>query len=251
MTHRIHLAALAAALSLAPAHPAPAAASRPDGKAIIHQADQARGDREGVTWDVSIDENSNGEVQSAGYQVLGKGFLSLVNFISPAQSKGRRLLMLDRNMWFVRPGLSRPVPISPRQRLLGNAANGDLASTNYADSYDIVSMQSEPLDGKDTYVFELKANNSNTTYDRIKYWISRDEKVGVQAHFLTSTGRLLKTAIFEYGNEVTVRGARRKFISRMIIHDPQNSASVTTLAFRDVRLAPLPDSTFNLNLILR
>jgi hypothetical protein len=228
-----------------------AAAAAPDGKQIIREADLARGNPEGVTWDVTIEERGGAQTSTGGYQVRGKGWNSLVEFISPANARGRKMLMVDRNMWFVRPGLTRPVPISPRQRLLGNAANGDLASTDYANTYDIEKMSEVKLGGADTWMFDLRSSGKNTTYDRIRYWISKSDGVGVRAEFYTVSGLLTKAATFEYQNSVTWRGRPRRFISRMIITDPKNAASVTTLSFANIQVAPLPDATFNLNLLLR
>ena len=46
------------------------------------------------------------------------------------------MLFNDRTIWFIKPGLRKPVSISARQRLVGDAANGDIATTNYARDYD-------------------------------------------------------------------------------------------------------------------
>jgi hypothetical protein len=56
---------------------------------------------------------------------------SLAEYLEPLRSKGSRILQVGRNMWFTKPGLRKPVAISPRQRLTGQAAIGDIAATNY------------------------------------------------------------------------------------------------------------------------
>lgn len=227
------------------------AAADVDGMAIIREADLSRGNSEGVVWDVKVEEATGSKKTVGEYQVSGKGYNSLVEFTAPANTKGRKLLMVERNMWFIRPGLSRPVPISPRQRLLGSAANGDLASTNYGGAYVIEKMAEAKVGEKDCYLFDLKAATNNATYDRIRYWVAKDSTVGVKAEFLTSSGKLLKSATFEYDNQAEFQGKARKFISKMVIHDPAATDSVTTLTFRNVRATPVPDSKFNLNLIAR
>ena len=106
--------------------------------------------------------------------------------------------MLDRNMWFAKPGLSKAVPISPRQKLLGGAANGDIASTNYAGDYKIVQTSEDTFNNEPCYLLDLSAVDKKATYDRIKYWISKERLVGVKAEFYTVSGKLFKTATFEY-----------------------------------------------------
>ena len=58
------------------------------------------------------------------------------------------MLFNDRIIWFVKPGLRRPVSISARQRLSGDAANGDIASTNYARDYEGTLAGEEAVNGE-------------------------------------------------------------------------------------------------------
>ena len=67
--------------------------------------------------------------------IKAAGEASLVETLAPLNSKGARMLQVERNMWLTKPGLKKPVPISPRQRLSGQAAIGDIAATNYAKDY--------------------------------------------------------------------------------------------------------------------
>ena len=99
-------------------------------KEMLQKADEARGNAEGIQWDISIDSIEGGREQHRTLRVNARGYNSLADTLSPANVKGQKLLMQDRNMWFAKPGLSKAVPISPRQKLMGGAANGDIASTN-------------------------------------------------------------------------------------------------------------------------
>ena len=69
------------------------------------------------------------------YEVSQKGTdKTYVEFMSPRE-KGRHLLMLGDDMWIYLPDTSRPVRITPLERLSGDASNGDVARTNYAVDY--------------------------------------------------------------------------------------------------------------------
>jgi outer membrane lipoprotein-sorting protein len=216
---------------------------------ILTKADEARGNAEGVEWEIQIKSLEGGREQERTIRVTARNFNSLAEFLAPANVKGQKLLMLDRNMWFAKPGLSKPVPISPRQKLMGGAANGDIASTNYAGDYEVAHASEEVVNGERCYLFDLKAKDKKATYDRIKYWISQGRLVGVKAEFYTVSGKMFKTAVFEYGNSITFDGKPRPFISKMVITSAIIKEDVTTMFYRQAALKKVPDSVFNLNLL--
>jgi outer membrane lipoprotein-sorting protein len=218
---------------------------------ILKKADQARGNVEGVEWEIEIQSIEGSQQQQRTIKVTARDFNSLAEFMAPAKVKGQRLLMIDRNMWFIKPGLSKAVPISPRQKLMGGAANGDIASTNYAGDY-LVTLQTEDvLEGEPCYLFDLKAVDKKATYDRIKYWISRERLVGVKAEFYTVSSKLFKTAVFKYENRISIDGQAHAFISRMTIFDALVKENITEMFYRQAVVKKVPDSLFNLNLLLK
>jgi outer membrane lipoprotein-sorting protein len=218
---------------------------------ILRKADEARGNMEGVVWEINIKSIEGGREQNRTIRVSARSFNCLADFLAPPNVKGQKLLMIDRNMWFVKPGLSKAVPISPRQKLLGGAANGDIASTNYAGDYKVVHAADDTINGEACYLFDLSAADKKATYDRIKYWISKERLVGVKAEFYTVSGKMFKTATFEYENSITVAGVPRPFISKMVITSAVMKEDVTTMIFGEVAFKKIPDSMFNLNLLLR
>jgi len=212
---------------------------------ILRKADEARGNEEGLEWEININSVEKGRQQQRLLKVKARSYHSLAEFIEPANVKGEKLLMVDRNMWFVKPGLSKAVPISPRQKLLGGAANGDIASTNYAGDYKIVDTKEEIFSGEPCYVFDLTAIDKKVTYDRIRYWIAKERQVGVKAEFYTVSGKLFKIATFEYTRE------QKPFISKMTITNAAIKDDVTVMEYRKPSFKKIPDSTFNLNLLLK
>jgi len=218
---------------------------------MLRKADEARGNAEGVEWQIEIDSIEGGRQQQRTIRVTARSFNSLAEFLAPPNVKGQKLLMLDRNMWFAKPGLSKPVPISPRQKLLGGAANGDIASTNYAGDYQVAQASEDIVNGERCYLFDLSAVDKRATYDRIKYWISKERLVGLKAEFYTVSGKMFKTAIFEYENSITIEDKPREFISRMVITNAIIKEDVTTMSYRKARFKKVPDSIFNLNLLVK
>lgn len=218
---------------------------------ILKKTDEARGNAEGIEWEIAMVSIESGREQQRTIKVSARNFNSLAEFLAPANTKGQKMLMVDRNMWFAKPGLSKAVPISPRQKLLGGAANGDIASTNYAGDYKITHASEDMADKEPCYLLDLAAVDKKVTYDRIKYWISKERLVGVKAEFYTVSGKMFKTATFEYNNSVVFNGEKRPFISRMIITSAVIKEDVTTMDFRKVSFRKIPDSLFNLNLLVK
>jgi outer membrane lipoprotein-sorting protein len=216
---------------------------------ILRQADEARGNLEGVIWEVVLESIENARTETMTFDIKARGFDILGENLAPPKSKGNKILMLNGNMWFYKPGVSKAVPISLRQRLLGNAVYGDIAATNYANDYEATTLADENVNGEVCYVFDLKSKDKKTTYDRIKYWISKARLVGVKAEYYTLSGKQFKSATMEYANSVEINGQSRPFISRILISDELMSNDVTTLFFRDPRLQPLPNYVFDLNML--
>jgi outer membrane lipoprotein-sorting protein len=220
-------------------------------KDMLRKADEARGNAEGIQWEIVIDSIESGREQHRTLRVNARGYNSLADTLSPANVKGQKLLMQDRNMWFAKPGLSKAVPISPRQKLMGGAANGDIASTNYSNDYKITSTAEGKVGGEDCLVMDLRAVDSRATYDRIKYWVSKERIVGVKAEFYTVSGKMFKTATFEYKNSVTINEKPREFISKMIITSAIIKEDVTEMHYNNPVIKKVSDATFNLNLLTR
>lgn len=248
---RIFLWILIGLFILSSPFPLTAGASEMSPEQILGKADAARGNVEGIEWVIDIDSVERGRKQHRTLRVKARDFNSLAEFLAPAKVKGRKLLMIDRNMWFIKPGLKKPVPISPRQKLLGGASNGDIASTNYAGDYEVIKASKEALNGEACHLFDLRATNKRATYDRIMYWVSEKRLVGVKADFFTISGKLFKSATFEYENRISIRGQQHPFVSRMTITNALLKEDVTVMAYREPEVRPIPDSDFNLNLLVR
>lgn len=219
-------------------------------KEILRRADESRGNLEGVEWKVSIHSIEGDREQERDMGVKAKGYDFLATVASPPKVKGQKILMVDHNMWFAKPGVRKPVPISPRQKLMGGAAYGDIAATNYSDDYEATLFPEEVVTGEHCYVFDLKASTKKATYDRIKYWVSRKRLVGVKAQYFTVSDKMFKSATFEYKHTVKVGEEQRPFISKMIIQDALILKNITSLQFSEPTLKEVPISTFDVNLLM-
>ena len=219
----------------------------PDAQVLLKQADRARGGGlPGIVWDIRLTSRDGDKIaEPQRLQVRAVDDASVAEVLEPPRSRGSKILQVEHNMWLTRPGLSKPIPISPRQRMSGQASNGDIAATNYAGDYEAKLVSEEKLNGELCYVLELTARHKRTTYDKIRYWISVEREVGVKAEFYSLSGKLLKTALFKYDNTIQYGEKRIPFVSSMVIKDALVDAE-TTMKFGTVVVKKIPSSEFDL-----
>jgi hypothetical protein len=224
------------------------AQAAPDADALLAESDRARGGHlPGLAWTIEIaSHDSDGDTRQT-MAAITRDTDTRVDYTAPEKMRGQFVILLGRNMWFSRPGLQKAVPISPRQRLIGQAANGDIAATNYRDDYHARLGGEEPVGGEPCAVLELNAKARNVTYDRIRYWVSIARRVGVKAEFYTVSGKLFKTATFDYGNAIEHEGHAYPFVSRMLIVDAINRQNRTLMSYSGVQVQCPDRSRFELS----
>jgi hypothetical protein len=226
--------------------------AEPSSIEILKAADEARGSVNGLAWKVAIESSEDDKVTDRlVYDIKVRAFDFAGVSLEPPKYRGNKILMLNTNMWFYKPGLSRPVPISQRQKLMGDAAYGDIAATNYAENYDATRLPDDVVNGEECYVFDLKANIDKVTYDRITYWVSKKRLLGIKAEYFTVSGKKFKSATMDYANTVKVNGNTRPFLSRIALRGELMNTEVTYLKLANPHIEAIPDYVFNLNLFMR
>jgi hypothetical protein len=224
-----------------------AAGSPPNAQHLLQQADQARGGGlPGIVWTIHLTpREGDRKLEDQRLEVRATDDASVAETLEPARFRGAKILQVGRNMWLTKTGLSKPIPVSPRQRMTGQASNGDIAATNYAADYTATLAGEEVIEKEPCYVLELSARHKRTTYDRVRYWVSQSRGVAPKAEFYSLSGKLLKTAQFEYDNEIRYEGRRIPFVSRMTIRDALIDAE-TDMRYETVKVRKVPASEFDL-----
>jgi hypothetical protein len=237
--------ALAAAAMLIGAGSAHAEA---DPAALLKRSDQARGGGlPGLVWEVQVHNSGSGaDEQHMRLRIKASESSSVAETLEPLRSKGTKMLQVERNMWLTKPGLKKPVPISPRQRLSGQAAIGDIAATNYVRDYSAKWLREETVGKEACHVLELTANSRQATYDRLLYWVSAGRGVALRAEFFSLSGKRLKRAEFEYANRIEFQGKQIPFVSRMVIAD-ELTDSKTALDYGQIKVRPIPAAEFDVS----
>lgn len=219
---------------------------------LLAASDRGRGDiKEGISWESKIESVEDGESSIRQFEIKAKDHDAYVEATQPARNKGEIYIFNDRNMWFFKPSLKKPVSISSRQKLTGQAANGDIASTHYARDYNAKLERTEMLNGARTYVLMLTAKGEDMTYDKIRYWIDEKTKLAVKAEFLTLQGQPFKIGVMEYENKLQVKKKTTPFISKLTITDAKFPKNKSIIMYSKPKTEDIPVSLFNVNNLSR
>jgi hypothetical protein len=148
--------------------------------------------------------------------------------------------MLGDDMWIYLPDTSRPVRITPLERLSGDASNGDVARTNYAADYTPVYLRREKLGEVDCHVLELTARRKGATYQRILYWVRAEDARPVRAEFYLTSGKHIKSATFDDYSEIGGKTLLRRFT----LYDEIRHNSHSLLEYSATSAREFPDKLF-------
>lgn len=169
-------------------------------------------------------------------------FASMVRFVQPARDTGKLMLKNGNDLWFYDPVAKSSVRLSPQQRLLGQASNGDVVTVNFAKDYAAtLAGEEEVVDGerrtRKAHKLTLAPTAANATYANIEMWVDLENSRPLKAKFFSESGRLLKTAFYRrYQRQL---GAERP--TETVIIDGLNPQWVTLMRFSDYVARTIPD----------
>jgi outer membrane lipoprotein-sorting protein len=172
-------------------------------------------------------------------------FRNLVQYVEPARDTGKRVLLDGHSLWFYDPNSKVSVRISAQQRLIGQAAIGDILTVNLAADYTPSIVGTETIDdatrqARACWHLELKASNDLATYNRVEYWVEQRSFYPIKGKFYADSGRLLKIVYFrKFAQQL---GAIRP--TEAIIIDAVDSSLATTAAVGDYAYQDVPEAWF-------
>jgi outer membrane lipoprotein-sorting protein len=183
---------------------------------------------------------------------VGGQFSSLIRFVQPARDSGKLMLKNGNDMWFYDPVSKASVRLSPQQRLLGQASNGDVATVNLARDYKATLASTESVqDGERktrlAHKLMLTAAEPGVTYASIEMWVDAGSNQPIKARFFAESDRLLKTAYYrKYQRQL---GVDRP--TETVIIDGLSPQSVTLLRLSDYVDRPIPETWFQRDFLPR
>lgn len=170
-------------------------------------------------------------------------FRNLVRFLAPARDVNKLMLKSGNDLWFYDPSSKASIRMSPQQRLLGQAANGDVVTVNLAMDYRAKMEAEEDIQDGDRkqrhcYKLALAASSPDVTYHRIELWIDTTNNQPVKGNFYSESDRLLKTAYYrKYEKQL---GIDRP--TETVIIDGLDPNWVTVMRYSDLVWRDVPDA---------
>jgi hypothetical protein len=245
------------ALALLPAagrsdEPDAALAGEPAAADIIARADRVRNPEVGFRLTNTLVEYSAGQERDRAVLTIyaredkaSRAYSDLVRYVEPQRDAGKLVLYNGANMWFYDPSSKSSVRISPQQRLLGQASEGDVVIANLSRDYkttlsSVEHLQDADRQDRDCWHLELAPNGSDAMYGRVEYWVERGTFRPIKGKFYADSGRLLKIAYYHrYSSQL---GELRP--AETIIIDAVDTKLVTTMTMSDYRAQEIPEAWF-------
>ncbi len=220
-----------------------------DPQALLAASDAVRNPDHGFGLTNTLLEYRQGkQTDSSTLAVYSKAdasgqFRSLVRFMAPARDTGKLMLYSGKDLWFYDPANRASIRLSPQQRLLGQASNGDVVTVNLARDYQATeAVEEEVSDGdrqkRRSYRLSLAARNADASYHRILLWIAVDGLRPLKAQFMAESGALLKTAF--YRRYQAQLGAERP--TETVIIDGLDPSWVTVMRLSDWARRDVPEA---------
>src|SRR5215510_3990640 len=219
---------------------------------IVARADEVRNPNEAFRFLSTLTEYVSGKPQAQNVLAIFSKkdprtgqFRNLVRYVEPPRDAGKAVLLDGRAFWFYDPASKASVRISPQQRLIGQAAVGDVLTVTMSIDYVPTLVSTEPIQdanhqARSCWHLDLKAASDLSTYARIEYWVEEQTFRPVKAKFYSDSGRLLK--ILFYRAFENILGGERP--TEAVLLDAVDSSRVTTIKATGHKSADIPESWF-------
>jgi len=249
---------VAASLSLAPAKLA-LASGAPSAEEVLAAADRVRNPQNPFRVTLALVEYLNGKPRErtalAVYARLDeqtRQYNNLVRYVEPPRDAGKMVLLKGSALWFYDPASKASIRISPQQRLIGQAAEGDVLSVNLARDYTTrmsgeENLQDADRKARECWHLDLTAATPDAIYNRVEYWVEKSTSHPIKGKFYSDSGRLLKIAYYHKYEEQL--GSPRPM--EVILIDAVNSSLATTIDYSDYRYQDIPQDWFQRDYLAR
>jgi len=172
---------------------------------------------------------------------------SYTEYLSPAREQGTKMLKLEDQLWIYSPSTDRIIQISGhmlRQSVMGS----DLSYEDMMDDrkltnvYNASVIGNETIDGRNTWLLELKAKVEDVAYATRKVWIDKERYVPLKEELYAKSGQLLKQSTF--GDVKKLEG--RWFPTTIIYKDMLKQGDGTEFKITSVKFnQDIPDYIFS------
>ncbi|HUX42372.1 MAG TPA: outer membrane lipoprotein-sorting protein [Rectinemataceae bacterium] len=197
-------AAFAAAQGAVPAAPGGSLAGAPSADALLARLDANESFRS-IRYTGRMEITIGGETREKDMTAVaiagsagGGSDKALIEFTNP-EDRGIRYLKLGKDLWMYFPKEQDTVKISGhllKEGLMGSDVSYEdaLESSDFKAKYSASVIGSDEVDGRKTWILELKAKVPTASYDRRVMWIDAERFVQLKEEMYAKSGMLLKTS---------------------------------------------------------
>ncbi len=209
---------------------------------ILKKSDKSRNFDEDSKIEILVETYNGKELdKSERMDVYERGEnKSLVRLLG---RKDQLVLTVDGSMWLYFPNTRKPMRITPFQRLMGDANNGDIARLSYYEDYTSTLLREEKINNTRCFLLELTAKSKSSTYRRIHYWVSKDKYLPIKADYFMISGKHFKTAYFEDYHQVN----GKTLLGSIRFYKVTTPNKITLMKFLSFNKSDAPNKYFNKN----
>lgn len=222
----------------------------PDAQEILAASDAVRNPSRSFAVTVTLFEYRNSkQTDNSTLKVYSKAdpsggqYRSLIRYVAPQRDVNKLMLKSGNDLWFYDPASQASIRLSPQQRVLGQASNGDVVTVNLAKDYRAEWQGDEDLtDGervmRRAHKLGLNATATDVTYHRVEMWVDTTSSRPIKARFFAESGHLLKTAFYRKFQPQLGRDRP----TEVVIIDGLDPAWVTVMRYSDYAWRDVPDA---------
>jgi len=169
----------------------------PDAKVILDKVDKNMSSINRIIESEMIihGRRTSRTITSVSYSVGNKQ--SFTEYLTPPREQGTKMLKLENQLWIYSPSTDRIIQIAGhmlRQSVMGSDLSYEdmMDDRKLTDIYTATVTGKETIDGRNTYVLELKAKVVDAAYYSQKIWVDTERYVPLKQEMFARSGQLLK-----------------------------------------------------------
>lgn len=172
---------------------------------------------------------------------------SFTEYLSPAREQGIKMLKLEDQLWIYSPSTDRTIQISGhmlRQSVMGSDLSYEdmMDDRKLTETYNATVIGTEEVDGRKTWVLELKAKVDDVAYATRKLWVDTERFVPLREELYAKSGQLLKRSVMS--DVVQMEG--RWFPNTVIYKDMLKQGDGTEFKITDIKFnQEIPEYIFS------
>lgn len=149
---------------------------------------------------------------------------SMMEYVTPARVKGMKMLSLNDGddiwIYFPRTGRVRKIASHQKNQSMNNSdfSYEDMSPGDHRDDYDISVAGEEKKSDKLCYKLEMKAKDKKKSYQKIIFWVQKDNFMGLAAEFYDEDLKLWKVLtvsnVIKSGNYWTANNIEMKNVQK-------------------------------------